>query len=917
MSSTNASQVSLPECPHSFDGSELLQKLEVEFQVGLEPGEVERRQQQFGLNRLEVKSPISPWRIFFRQFQDLMVAILMVAVVVALIAWKVEGGEGFPSDAFVILAIVIANAALGFFQEYSAERAIEELQRSTTTKAKALRQGKLINLEQEQLVPGDIVEVGEGDQIPADMVLLQSSHLMVNESLLTGESVAVDKRIGAVERDATIDARTCMLHAGSTVSGGEGRGIVVATGQNTALGAIATSLGTTISEGTPLERRLNRLGGQIGWGILALTIIIAGTVLLVEGNVQLSTLSRVAMFSVALAVAAVPEGLPAVLTISLSAGARRLSRRNAVARRMAAVETLGSVTTIVTDKTGTLTVNQMTVKKLACDGRVLQVEADDIKKNLSDSKGFRALLECGILANSAHLEDTPKGRQAVGDPMDAGLLLLAETAELDWESLRTEQPKVDDIPFSSDRARMSHLRHGQSGRVLYCKGSLQSVLSKCQFRFSDSGPVSLDEEYLQALHDRENEFAVKALRTLAFARRMEAPETADEAEEQLEFLGLAAFWDPPRAEVPEAIGLCRDAGIRVVMMTGDHPATAAAIAKQVALVDHEITPTTGREVSGFTPEKLKAVVREQNVFARVAPEQKLALVTQLIEDGQVVAMTGDGVNDAPALKKVHVGVAMGKSGTAVAVEASDIVLTDDNFTTIVAAVEEGRSVFANVQRFIAFLFSGNFGVVTAMFLGTLIAGFFDLRFEGEILLPLLAAQILWMNLVTDGPPAVAFALGKSTKELMKHPPRDPESPILTKQLWNLVFVTGLVLAAIFLFVLDVMYAGGFLTLQSSSPAFARSTAFYTLVTARLINSLNFLDIDHSLFRRSTWNNPWVPAASVLSWFLTLGILFWPPAATLFHLVPPDVAQISMITVLLFPAMLGPAEIYKWWRRKSG
>ncbi len=904
-----------PENPHSQSIEQLLEALQADRDQGLSDAEAQSRLERYGPNVLQLGDPISPWKILLRQFQDLMVAILLVAVGVAVLAWYVEGAEGVPSDALVILAIVIANAVLGFVQEYSAERAIEELQRTTTTKAKVLRDGGVVNLDQDRLVPGDVIEVGEGDQIPADAVLFQASHLMVNESMLTGESVPVNKSVGPVEPDATIDARTCMLHAGSTVSGGEGVALVVGTGQQTALGAIATSLGTTTSEATPLERRLDRLGRQIGWGILVLTVVIAATVLMVEGNAEPSTLARVAMFSVALAVAAVPEGLPAVLTISLSAGARRLLKRKAVARRMAAVETLGSVTTIVTDKTGTLTVNQMTVKRVANDGSVQSADTDSLLEE--GDAGLRALLECSVLANSAHLEQTERGVESVGDPMDAGLLILAEKVGLDWRGLRRERPKVDDIPFSSDRARVSHLREVQGSRTLYCKGSLQSVLELCTHRLDASGQTkALGDADREELAAQENEFAEQALRTLAFARRVEAPESVDEGEQQLEFLGLAAFWDPPRQEVPEAIGLCREAGIRVVMMTGDHPATAAAIARQVGLCDGDIPPTTGREALALSDEELGELVGEQQVWARVAPEQKLKLVTHLIERGEVVAMTGDGVNDAPALKRVHVGVAMGESGTAVAVEASDIVLSDDNFATIVAAIEEGRSVFANVQRFIAFLFSGNFGVVTAMFLGTLLAGFFGLRFDGEILLPLLAAQILWMNLVTDGPPAVAFALGKSTKELMKHPPRDPESPILDSKIWGLVCASGLVLAGIFLFVLDVLYAGGIWTFRSDSPEYARSTAFYALVTARLINSVNFLDIEQSLFRRTTWNNPWVPAAAFFSWLLTLGLLFFEPAASLFHLVAPDLGSVVFITLVLVPGVLLPAEAFKMWRRRA-
>ena len=382
------------------------------------------------------------------------------------------------------------------------------------------------------------------------------------------------------------------------------------------------------------------------------------------------------------------------------------------------------------------------------------------------------------------------------------------------------------------------------------------------------------------------------------------------------FLGLAAFIDPHRSEVPDAIKTCRQAGIRVVMLTGDHPTTAGAIARAVGLVDDHVSPKTGAELAKMSEEERSRLIKDQNVWARVAPDQKLALVSNLIAHNEVVAMTGDGVNDAPALKKVHVGVAMGQSGTAVAVEASDIVLTDDNFATIVAAVEEGRSVFANVRRFIAFLFSGNFGVVAAMFLGTIFAGIYGLRYEGAILLPLAAAQILWMNLVTDGAPAVAFALGRSSKELMKEPPRHPDDAILTRDMWALIALTGGALCALFLVVLDVLHVGGVWTLKGEGPALARSTAFYTLVTARLVNALNYLDLKGSVFSPSTWTNRYVPVAALFSWLLTVGLLFWEPAAKLFGLVTPEAGLLAILTLVAIPVVLLPAEIYKWTRRRS-
>lgn len=913
------------KAPYSRSVEDLAGELQVDIATGLSPAEATSREERYGPNRLEIESAISPFQIFVRQFKDLMVLILLAAVGIAFLTWYVEGAEGFPADATIILVIVVANAVLGFLQEYGAERAIEELQKSATTKARVKRDGKVVSVDQDHLVPGDVISLSEGDKVPADAILVQASHLRVNESLLTGESVPVDKLVGPVDAEATIDARTCAVFAGSTVAAGEATALVVATGQATELGSIANSLGSTTSESTPLEKKLNTLGKQIAWGILVLAIVIAATVLIVEAKLDLETLSRVAMFSVALAVAAVPEGLPAVLTVSLSAGARRLAARNAVARRMSAVETLGSVTVIVTDKTGTLTHNQMTVRSLYAGGRTFAVTGQGLERQgeiEASTPASEILIRCGALANGASLEETPEGVKAIGDPMDAGLLVLAEKAGLDWSQLHKEAQKIDEIPFSSERARVSHLRDTPEGKVLYSKGAPQAVLERCTtIRDAQGESRPLTDEDREAIRVQEERYAEKALRTLGFARRAlsadHTGELQDDSEQELEFLGLAAFIDPHREEVPEAIKTCREAGIRVVMLTGDHPTTAGAIAQSVGLVDEHVVPKTGAELARMTEDERSEQVKTQNVWARVAPDQKLALVSNLIAHNEVVAMTGDGVNDAPALKKVHVGVAMGQSGTAVAVEASDIVLTDDNFATIVAAVEEGRSVFANVRRFITFLFSGNFGVVAAMFLGTIFAGIYGLRYEGAILLPLAAAQILWMNLVTDGAPAVAFALGRSSKELMKEPPRDPDDSILTREMWTLIALTGGALCLLFLVVLDVLHVGGVVTLKGEGPALARSTAFYTLVTARLINALNYLDLRGSVFSRATWTNRYVPLAAIFSWAVTVGLLFWEPAASLFGLVTPEVDLLVLLTFIAIPVVLAPAEIYKWTLRRAG
>ena len=591
----------MPIAPYALNPEELALEHIVDLSIGLDAVEVAKRMERYGPNRLDLGSAISPWRIFLRQFQDLMVLILVVAVLIAFLSWWVEGAHGFPADAVIILVIVVANAILGFLQEYGAERAIEELQKSTTTKARVLRHGQISSIAQEELVPGDVILLSEGDKVPADAILVKASHLRSNESMLTGESLPVDKKVGAVAQGAPIDARTCALYAGSTITAGEATALVVGTGHKTELGAIATSLSATTSEQTPLEAKLDKLGKQIGWGILVLTLVIAGTVLVVEGNLRLDTITRVAMFSVALAVAAVPEGLPAVLTVSLSAGARRLAQRNAVARRMSAVETLGSVTIIVTDKTGTLTHNQMTVTGLFAAGESVTVSGQGLNLEGELSRAgatVRALVECGVLANGASLEVVEGEVKATGDPMDAGLLVLAEKARLDWRELHRSRPKLDEIPFSSERARMSQLRQSPEGAVLYCKGAAQAVLAHCTTILAADGQARpIEDQDLQAIRDTEEQWARQALRALGFARRSQAEvNLGSDSEAGLEFVGLAAFIDPHRSEVPGAIEVARKAGIRVIMLTGDHPTTAAAIAGAVGLAEASNTPLTGGEL---------------------------------------------------------------------------------------------------------------------------------------------------------------------------------------------------------------------------------------------------------------------------------------------------------------------------------
>lgn len=893
--------MNVPNVMYASTVEQACQQLQTDPVQGLSAEEAAARLDREGPNELEAAEPISAWKIFLSQFQDLMVLILIAAAGVALLSWYLEGARGLPSDALIVAAIVVLNAALGFVQEYRAERTLQELKRVTSARAQVIRGGQALSLERSELVPGDLVQLAEGDKVPADLLLVEAQRLKVDESLLTGESLAVTKSVGPAPEGTPVADRRGSAFAGTTVTSGRGSGLVVATGAKTELGGIATSLASTDAEKTPLEVRLDKLGKQIGWAVLAISVVVGGTILLVERATSAQAMVHVLLFAVALAVAAVPEGLPAVLTVSLSIGARRLAKRRAVVRRMAAVETLGSVTVIVTDKTGTLTHNQMTVTAVYCGGSEIAVSGQGYEKEGALEKpADELLLLAGVLANSARLEVSEGKRQALGDPTDAALLVLAEKAGLDWQKLQSEHRQLAEVPFTSERRRVSSLREFRGGRWLFCKGSLETL-------------AELSRDPDPALKEVEARFSARGLRALALAARELPPEAnvddLEIEERDMTLLGLVAMGDPPREEVPDAVAECHQAGIRVIMLTGDHPATARAIAEQVGIVQPEHPDvSTGRDVEAADDAELDRRLDRCSVFARVSPQDKLRIAERLVARGEVVAMTGDGVNDAPALKKVHVGVAMGKAGTAVAVEASDLVLLDDNFGTIVTAIRLGRGVYHNVQKFIAFLFSGNVGVVLAMFLGTILAGIFNLRVGVELLLPLTAAQILWMNLVTDGAPAVAFSLGREQPDVMKEPPRRPQDPILSRSLWGYLMVTGCAICALLLAVLDASYQGGWFTVHDHDYHYARTAGFYTVVTARLFNALNFRQLPASFLGAEFWRDLSVPLACLASWGMTLAAIYFAPLSEMFGLLPLQTDHLLRLTLLALTVLV-PGWLY--------
>lgn len=690
------------------------------------------RLRHHGPNVLPVALPVPLWRRFVDQFRSPLIYVLLVALAVDLTIWFVEGHSGWPLESFAIALILMLNAGLGVYQESKAEAALARLKALAESFVWVLRDGRLIHLPSAELVPGDLVRIEAGDRVPADGNLTDACAILVDESVLTGESLPIDKETGSE------------LLSGTLLTRGKGYLEVTRTGSASAAGSLAVMIGAIEAEHTPLERRLRQFGTQVARWILLLAGAIAIGGVFIEG---FSRLGHVLLFAVALAVAAIPEGLPAVLTLTLALGVERMARKKAVVRRLSAVEALGSVTVIATDKTGTLTENRMHVKDL-------------------DSPHTELALRTMVLANDAEYGT------GAGDPLDFALLEYATGHGLNVPEIIRQYPRTSLLPFDSAFKFMRVTVEEQGALMSYLKGAPEVLLQRSQ----------LSDDERKSWAEKAESYAIEGFRVLALARRV------GEGDDHLSFLGLALLWDPPRAEVPEAIRQAREAGIRVVMVTGDHPATAVAVANDVGIPPGRVI--TGLDLEKLSPSELAHAIKEANVFARVAPQDKLRLIETLKASGEIVAVTGDGVNDAPALKRSDVGVAMGQRGSDVAREVADLVLLDDNFATIVAAIKEGRNIYENIQKFIRFLFSTNLSetlIVVMGVIGSLLLGLHDET--GRLLLPLTASQLLWVNVVTDGPPALALGLDRDAGVLHQRP-RDPRLPLLDPQSLRFILTTG-------------------------------------------------------------------------------------------------------------------------------
>ena len=867
--------------PYRASVDELVATLGSNAERGLDAREASARLDRDGPNALAVERGVSAWRKFLGQFQNVLVLLLLAASTISAGLWAYERDAPLPYEALAILAVVLLNATMGFIQESRAEAAVAALRAMAAADATVIRDGHRHSIPATDIVVGDIILIEEGDTIPADARVIESVALQTAEAALTGESMPVAKDPSVITEDMSLGDRDNMVFSGTAATYGHGKAVVSATGVQTEMGRIAGLLKETITEATPLQRELDRTGKMLGIVVVAIAVVMIVTIILVEEVRGLSAIFDVLILGVALAVAAVPEGLPAVVTAVLSIGVQRMARRKAIIRRLAAVETLGSATVIASDKTGTLTKNEMTVRVVVtASGRVTFEGAGYAPEGKVTRDGGGAIdgalrleleraLAVADRANNATVEERD-GRWVVqGDPTEGALIVAARKAGHQSGELYDHLPRVAEVPFSSERKLMSTV-HRDAERVdrgiVFTKGAPDVLLARCSRELVGQERLPLTSERRADILKTNEALAGEALRTLGVAARWlpanELGEQAEHPDERLEqdlvFAGLIGIIDPPRGEAKDAVSKARSAGIRPVMITGDHPRTAAVIATELGIsADGRVV--TGADIQKQDDEALTRTVAEVSVYARVNPEDKLRIVDALRRSGAVVAMTGDGVNDAPALKKAHIGIAMGITGTDVSKEAADMVLADDNFASIVAAVEEGRAIFANIRKFLRYLLSSNIGEVLTMFFGVLLAGLIGLDAAGEgLVLPLLATQILWINLVTDGPPALALGLDPADDDVMRQAPRPVGERVVTARMWRGIVLVGVIMAMGTLFVLDASLPGGFIS-GTGDLRHAQTMAFTTLMLFQVFNVVNARSDEHSAFA-GLFANVWLWAA---------------------------------------------------------
>jgi Ca2+-transporting ATPase len=873
--------------------------------VGLDLEEVQKRLKKYGYNTLVTKQKVPGWRKFLAQFTNTLVILLLLAALVSAGLWFYRPDAALPFEAIAIFAIVVLNAVMGYVQQARADQAVAALQKMSAAHAEVVRDGVRQSIATSELVPGDIILVEEGDTVPADARLIDSVALQTAEAALTGESLPVSKDLAPVVVEASLGDRRNMIFAGTVAVYGRGRAVITATGMRSEMGQIAGMLKDVPHETTPLQRELARVGRLLGGIVVVIALVMITTIFLVEDVRGLAAVFDVLILGVALAVAAVPEGLPAIVTAVLSLGVQRMAKRHAIVRRLAAVETLGSADAIATDKTGTLTRNEMTVRRVATasgsvvfdgvgygpGGQVADANGGPVAGALRTE--LSRTLTAADRASNAVVHEAGGHWIVQGDPTEGALIAAARKVGLEEKELNRRFKRVGEVPFSSERKLMSTIysEGGQDGRlVVFAKGAPGVLLPRCSYELVGGEVRQLSPQRRTAILAVNDNLAGEALRILGLASRYLSaegtiPRTFDEGiEREFVFLGLVGMLDPPRDEAKGAIVRAKNAGIRPLMITGDHPATAAVIARELDISDGGRV-VTGTEIGAMSDQALDAAVCSTSVFARVNPEDKLRIVKALQRNDFVVAMTGDGVNDAPALKTADIGIAMGVTGTDVSREAADIVLEDDNFASIVAAVEEGRAIYANIRKFLRYLLSSNIGEVMTMFFGVLLAGTIGLTAtdSGGLVLPLLATQILWINLVTDGAPALALGVDPADMGAMRRPPRSRDERVIVPRMWAGILLVGSVMATGTLLVLDASLPGGLLP-GTGTIAYGQTMAFTTLMMFQLFNVFNARSDEHSAFR-GLFSNRWIWAAVALSLLLHAAVIYIPVLQQAFSTVP--------------------------------
>jgi len=868
---------------HSKKAEDIFRELDT-GKTGLSDAEAEKRQQQYGLNEIKQFKKISPIKIFLEQFHSFVIYILIAALAISVFL-------GETVDAIVIGVILVLNAIFGFIQEYKAEKSIEALKKLASLKATVIRDGKEKEIDAKLLVPGDLIKLETGDKIPADSRLIEIVELQTQEAALTGESLPVKKELRILPEKTQLADRLNMIFSGTIVTSGKGQAIVTGTGMKSEIGKIAKLIEEAEEGLTPLQIKMNMLGRRLG-----VIIIIISVIVFLGGILKGGSVLEFFIVAVSLAVAAIPEGLPAIVTIGLAIGVRKMVKRNALVRKLPSVETLGSTTVICTDKTGTLTKNEMTVKKIYTNNKIIDVtgsgydhKGEFLHKNKKiNSKEISLLLNIGVLNNDAAFDD----KNVIGDPTEAALIVSAAKAGIDKDILQKKYPRKDEILFTSERKIMTTMHNINGENLAYVKGAPEVVLSLCKLIYENGKVKKLTQKRKNEVLEINKKFANNALRVLGFAYKIVLDKKR--AEKNLIFVGLQGMMDPPRPEVKEAIKKCKKAGIKVVVITGDNEVTAKAVAHAVGIEGESLT---GKDLENLKEKELEKKVEEIVIYARVNPEHKIKIVAALKNKGHVVAMTGDGVNDAPALKKADIGISMGVTGTDVAKEASDMILTDDNFASIVNAVEEGRGIYDNIKKFVSYLLSSNTGEVLTIFVAIMIG----------LPLPLIAIMILWNNLVTDGLPALALSVDPADPNIMERKPRDKHERIISNPIIVRLLIVGF---TIMISTLTIFY---FYSVEKYL-AYAQTVALCTLMISQMFNVLNCRSEFNSLFKIGIFTNMKLWGAILISVIMQIIAVQTPFFNTFLKTVPLTLMDWFYI-VLISSSVFVIVEIYKFVVRR--